>query len=299
MRPQLTQVADKQGGVFTRAQALVAYSRSEIETLLSSGRWIRVFRGVFREAESVHTPLADLEAARLSMAVDAVVACRDTAARLHRFAVLDDPTVHVLCSASRMSRKSGLIVHRDRVTRADLCRVRGAWCTTPARTVIDLARTYNRLDALAILDLALRTGVPREHLAAELPGHAGKRGYRQAAELLAYANPKAESPMESRTRMRCIDAGLPHPRPQVEIHDNGVEHRVDLGFEEWLIGLEYDSIDWHTGELAASRDNPRHNWLVDRGWEMFYVGPRAVYREPDRFTDQIRRAIARRRSSSA
>ena len=288
VRPNLRQLAASQSGAFTWQQALTEYTRTEIDTLLRNGVWVRVFRGVFREATTSARPALSLEAARLSMGVAAVTACRDTAAQLFGFAVLDDPAVHVLGDGPR--RTAGLIVHRDAITPEDVVRFRGMETTHAARTAIDLARTYGRLDALAVLDLALRRGITRAQLEAELVRHAGKRGFRQAAELLGYANAKAESPMESRTRMRCIDAGLPHPEPQVIINHHGVERRVDLGWERWKIGLEYDSNLWHTGQHAA-RDNPRHNWLTSSGWTMYYVGPRDVYQYHEQFTDLIGEAI--------
>jgi very-short-patch-repair endonuclease len=290
VRPNLRQLAAKQSGAFTWQQALVEYTRTEIDTLVRNGVWVRTFRGVFREATTPRRPALSLEAARLSMGVAAVTACRDTAAQLFGFAVLDDPAVHVLATGPRRTRSEGLVVHRDVVSPEDLVTVRGVATTHAARTAIDLARTYDRLDALAVLDLALRRGVTRARLEAELERHAGKRGFRQAAELLGYASAKAESPMESRTRMRCIDAGLPHPEPQVVINHNGVEKRVDLGWERWKIGLEYESDLWHKGQHAA-RDNPRHNWLTTSGWTMYYVGPRDVYQNPERFTDLIGEAI--------
>ena len=221
MRPNLAEVAAEQHGVFTWQQALTAYTRTEIHTRLRRGDWTRVFRGVFREASTPRTALLLLDAARLSTGARSVAACRDTAAQLHGFAVIDDPNVHVLASDARMTRRSGLIVHRDQVSDGDLVVVRGALGTHAARTAIDLARTYNRLDALAVLDLALRRGTTREQLLVELEHHTGKRGVRQAKELVQYASPLAESPMESRTRMRCIDAGLPHPEPQVLVSANG------------------------------------------------------------------------------
>lgn len=260
---------------------------------------MRVFRGVFSEASTPRTTLLLLDSARLSTGAQSVAACRDTAAQLHGFAVIDDPNVHILASDARMTRSSGLVVHRDQVSEGELVVVRGALGTHAARTAIDLARAYNRLDALAVLDLALRRGTTLEQLLVELDHHTGKRGVRQAKELVLYASPLAESPMESRTRMRCIDAGLPHPEPQVLVSADGTVRRPDLGWKKWKIGLDYESLEWHTGANAASRDNPRHNWLTNLGWLMFYVGPSQVYRCPESFTDPIRRAIAHRKQASA
>lgn len=291
MRPNLQLLADKQSGVFTRQQALCEYTEAEIRTLLTRGLWERVFQGVFREASTPRTPALAVEAARLSTGSCAVAACRQTAAAFHGISVVKDPTTHILSASPRTTRASGLVVHRDSVTDDDLVEVNGVWTTNAARTAIDLGRTCNRLDALAVLDLALRRGSTREELAVELGRHRGKRGVRQATELLDYASGKSESPMESRTRMRCIDGGLPHPEPQLIVSAGGVDRRLDLGWEKWKIGLEYDSREWHAGVDAAMRDNPRHNWLIDQGWLIFYATASQVYRHPELFLGPIRRAI--------
>lgn len=307
VRPNLQQFRNRQHGVFTVQQALSEYTRAEIRTLLARGDWTRVFQGVFRESSTPIAPPLSVEAARLSMGATEVAACYETAAALHTFPVVDDPATHVVTADARMTRRSGLVVHRDAFEATDLCRIDGSLATNAARTAIDLARTSDRLDAIATLDLAWRRnvltrgrqGANIDELKAELDRQAGRRGIRQATELLGLANWKAESPMESRTRLQCIDGGLPHPEPQVILWQNGIERRIDLGWPEWKIGLEYESGLWHTGGQAASRDNPRHNWLMDEGWLMFYAVAPQVYFRPYEFVDPIRRAIDERRRASA
>ena len=279
--------------VFTWHQARAEYTSAQIQTLVRRGEWVRVFRGVYRAADTPLSTVLSLTAAQLSMGTDYAIACRHTAAQLHGLAVLDDSTVHVLASEPRMTRTPGLIVHRDRIGPRDIVATQGVWTTSATRTALDLARTYPRMDALAVLDLARRRGIGQLELEAELQRHSGKRGCRQAAELVPLADPRAESPMESRTRLRCIDADLPLPTPQVVVRFRGVERRLDLAWPQWRIGLEYDSTQWHTGIDAATRDNPRHNWLAEQGWQMFYATAAQVFRAPEQFTEPIRRAIQR------
>lgn len=285
--------------VFTWQQARAEYTHAQIQTFVRRGEWVRVFRGVYRAAATPMSPVLALTAAQLSMDTDYAVACRHTAAQLHGIAVLEDPLVHVLASEPRTTRTPGLIVHRDRIGPHDIVATQGVWTTSATRTALDLARTYARMDALAVLDLARRRGFSQCDLESELLRHKGKRGCRQAAELVPLADPRAESPMESRTRLRCIDAELPAPTPQVVVRFRGVERRLDLAWPQWRIGLDYDSTQWHTGIDAATRDNPRHNWLADQGWQMFYATSAQVYRGPEQFTEPIRRAITRAQRASA
>ncbi len=36
--------------------------------------------------------------------------------------------------------------------------------------------------------------------------------------------------MESRSRLRCLDGGLPAPEPQIEVRASGHRYRLDLGW---------------------------------------------------------------------
>ena len=292
MRSTLAAVAAQQFGAFTTKQARECYSPKEIRVLVSRGEWVRVHRGVFRDAVTTETAAFRTVAAQLRLGCT-VVACHDTAAQLLGFDILEETVTHVITARKFSTAIDGMVVHRTSIASGDWVRTGGLWTTSPARTAIDLARAYDRMDALALLDAALRHGVTREALAAELGRHVGKRGFRQAKELFGYATGKAESPMESRTLMQCIDAGLPIPEQQIYVPIPFRTNRwLDLGWRKWKIGLDYDSTDWHTGEAAASRDNPRHNWLTRHDWTMYYATPQMVFNSPEDFTGPILDHIA-------
>ncbi|WP_433727641.1 hypothetical protein ACQP0C_36680 [Nocardia sp. CA-129566] len=185
MRPGLEEVRDKQFGVFTSWQVLCEYTRAELRALLDHGEWVRVFRGVFREATTAPSAQLRVEAARLSMGVPTLAAAYNTAAELHGFAVQHNHPTHVL--AQQDSRIGRLIVHRDHVDKDELELIQGTVTTNAVRTAIDVARTASRPDALATLNAALRRGVPRAALTLELQRHHRRRGHTQAAELLELA----------------------------------------------------------------------------------------------------------------
>ncbi|MEU7765373.1 type IV toxin-antitoxin system AbiEi family antitoxin domain-containing protein [Nocardia sp. NPDC049190] len=291
MRLGLEQVRSEQFGVFTVRQVLREYTRAELRARVDRGEWVRVFHGVYRAATTSPSPELRVEAARLSMGLTVLAAAYNTAAELHGFSVLADQPTDVL--GIQATRSHRLVVHRDRVDPAELELVRGTMTTRPARTAVDVARTLTRMDALATLDAALRAGVSSAALTTELDKQAGRRGRRQAGQLIGLADARAESPMESRTRLRCIDAGLPPPEPQIPIQTRNGLRRIDLGWRRWRVGLEYDSAEWHSGQAATQRDNPRHNWLTAEGWTIYYATATDVYHHPHHFTAPIHRAIAR------
>ncbi|MGO4616301.1 hypothetical protein AB4305_18680 [Nocardia sp. 2YAB30] len=291
MRVGLDQVRSKQFGVFTARQALREYTRAELRARLDRGEWVRVFHSVYRESATPLSPALRVEAARLSIGTTSLAAAYNTAAELHGFSVLANQPTDVL--GVQASRSHRLVVHRDRVDPQELQLVHGTATTNAVRTAVDVARTLTRMDALATLDAALRMGLSFPALTVELEKHTGRRGRRQAAQLIALADGRAESPMESRTRLCCIDAGLPPPEPQVVVPTRNGLRRIDLGWRRWRIGLEYDSAARHSREAAALRDNPCHDWLSTEGWTIYHATAADVYHHPHHFTAPIRRAIDR------
>ncbi|WP_433523103.1 hypothetical protein ACQPZ2_39840 [Nocardia pseudovaccinii] len=199
MRPGLEEVRDKQFGVFTSWQVLCEYTRAEMRTLLDRGEWVRVFRGVFREATTPPSARLRVEAARLSMGVPTLTAAYHTAAELHGFPIPHSQPTHVL--GIQDSRSCRLIVHRDHVDQAELELIHGIVATNPTRTAIDVARTAPRPEALATLEAALRLGISRTALTTELQRHHRRRGYTQAAELIPLAASHLKSPFA--TRLHC------------------------------------------------------------------------------------------------
>ena len=79
--------------------------------------------------------------------------------------------------------------------------------------------------------------------------------YRRA---IANADPKAESPMETRLRLLLVLAGLPTPLSQVSIRNakGDFAGRVDLYYPDHHLGIEYDGGP-HKDQLAE--DNRRQN----------------------------------------
>lgn len=296
MRPRLEGLRDRQFGVFTTSQVQIEYTRAELRARLHRGDWVQVFHGVYREATARPGPELRIEAARLSMGLPVLIAAYDTAAELHGFSMAESSATHVL--GVQLSRSKHLVVHRDRLDPAQVTIVNGVSTTTAARTAIDMARTLDRMEALATLDTSIRLGLSFDELEQEITRHHRRRGFRQAAELIELVDGRAESPMESCTRLRCIDAGLPHPQPQLAVPTPDGERRLDLGWPQYRIGLEYDSVAWHSGLHAAARDNARHNHLATQGWTIFYATALDVLQQPQLFTDPIRQAINQRRRES-
>ena len=275
---------------------MLCYTRAELRARVRSGRWILVFTGSYRLAESEPTARLCLAAAALSIGRP-VAACLQTAAELHGFGVLDDPVTHVTVDpGAPCVHRDGLWPHQLLLGPTDLTLLWcGACATTADRTAIDLSRTLSPLDALPVLDAALETGkCTPESLLTELARHVGMPGVRQARLLVPLARAGPDSPQESRMRLHCHDAGLPEPTVQLPVLDaRGRAHRwLDLGWEVAKVGLEYDGEEAH-GDDRRHADRKRHNILGDDDWAMFYATDQDI-RAPGTLMAQLDRAITRR-----
>ena len=74
----------------------------------------------------------------------------------------------------------------------------------------------------------------------------------------------AESPQETRVRLLLVGAGLPKPETQIEFRDLHI--RVDMGWREWKVAVEYDGAQHWTDGRQRSWDIERIALLEAAGW---------------------------------
>ncbi|HEY7052489.1 MAG TPA: type IV toxin-antitoxin system AbiEi family antitoxin domain-containing protein [Mycobacterium sp.] len=294
MNDVLDQLFLEQGGVATTGQILKVITRYRLDALVKTGVLERIWAGIYCVGE----PSDELRLRGLDFSCGAVVpACLATAAAIHGFDVQGDPNLHVLNPPGHQLRNAdGLVIHRR--DGAPLQLVDGRRVTTPAWTAVEVARGLRRPRALATLDAALRSGTcSRAEMWHAAIAQAGRRGIVAVRELLPLADGRAESPMESEARLAMVDGGLPMPELQYEITDgNGELRRVDFAWPEQRVAVEYDGLDWHSGEDAMRKDRRRAAALMDVGWVVIAIVFEDVrYRAWDfvsRIDAQLRRAHA-------
>jgi very-short-patch-repair endonuclease len=230
------------GKAFTSRQARAAgMSRRQLTGLVAVGRVRRMLHDVYVDATVPDTVELRCEGVALVLPPAAVV-CRRTAAWLFGFdAYAPD------------QRDECLVVE----------------CVVPAR----LARV--RRDGVRGDDFCHRglTTVPQLSACAER--FAGGRNIAIARRLIRWAEPLTESPGESWLRLRILDAGFPRPDAQVRILDASgrLVYRLDLGYRELRLGLEYDGQEFHDSAEDREHDARRRQRL-DRefGWETHGFG---------------------------
>ena len=189
-----------------------------------------------------------------------------TAAWLHGIDVDPcDPIEALTPPDSGVTARSGIRLRRSVLYEGDVTNVRGLPATSMIRTLADVSKQMSLTEAVVIVDAALHS---RRVRLEELRSWAGsdnhRQGIRKFRSVIKLAEPRAESPMESRLRMLLILAGLPRPAAQVSIYDRNGRFvgRPDLYYEKEQLGIEYDGAS-HRASLAE--DNRRQNLLLSAG----------------------------------
>ncbi|MBI4944416.1 MAG: hypothetical protein HY830_27050 [Actinobacteria bacterium] len=185
----------------------------------------------------------------------------------------------------------------------------GLLVTSPVRTVTDCLRVLRPPDALAVTDAAARRLVPAAVLVAAVDGLAGWPGVVQARRLVALADGRRESPLESWSAVAFDDLDVPQPLWQADISDR--EGAVGRGDSWWSCGVvgesdgkaKYRLRAEERGGADAARlaqvlheERERERRLRAAGLTVVRWGPRDVLspRAADVFAAHLRRKLAER-----
>lgn len=270
-------VAATQDGVVTLTQALSAGLRKhEVESLCRGGRWRRLALGTYlidAEFFDVVPRRARIRAAVTSLGPRAM-AVLDTAAELHGMAGLraaEEIHVSVPVDDPRGQRRRdpAIVVHQLTVPPTGLGAVSGIPATTPVRTVADVILRVDRFSAVSVLDSALHQELLSLGDIAAIPALIrGRRGALAARRHLVEADARAQSPLETRVRLRCADGKVAPDTLQHEVRDEG-GFLLGIGDLAWLrarlIG-EADGKGPHSLPDAVYEDRRRQNRIANAGW---------------------------------
>lgn len=147
------------------------------------------------------------------------------------------------------------------------CALDGVEVTTVARTLVDLARTLADRDGLIRIDGAMHAcRVTREQLAEVLAGCAGWPGVRKARELVGFADPLCESPLESLARLLFHRGGLPPPETQVPLLlPYGQIARPDFLWRKQRTVVEADGMGKYVSCAVLAQEKTRQEQLEELG----------------------------------
>jgi hypothetical protein len=199
---------------------------------------------------------------------------------------------------SERKRPPPLIITRNETLLAgEIVTVNGVPVTSPCRTAFDLGRRPGLQTAVIRIDaLARATGVTVDDVQALVDVHHGARGVKQLHRVLSLVDAGAESPQETRTRLLVMAAGLPPPDTQIEVlNDWGrVLARIDMGWPEVKVGIEYDGSQHWTDSRIRTNDIDRTAELQRRGWILIRVSAELLRYRPDVVISRVRDALRER-----
>jgi very-short-patch-repair endonuclease len=264
MRPKsakdlaLAAMADSRHGVVTRALLLNAgFSSEDVARLVKARRLHRLHQGVYAVGHQVLTTEGRWMAAAL--AVGGALS-HTTAAAAWDLRRTSSPLIHVTVPGDPgRKRRKGMKVHRSTtLTDAEISVWRGIPITTPARTIIDLARTLKGRALEHVIDLADQRGL------VDFDQLRTARSASLQAVLSRYRPAPTRSELEERFLTLCDDHGI--KRPETNTRIEGFE--VDFVWRDRRLIVEVDGYAYHRSPEAFETDRERDVTLTVAGWRV-------------------------------
>lgn len=260
---------------------------------LEGSSWRRLGPEVYAWAGLGDSPAITLAGAALRLPRGAVFS-GSTAAWLHDLGTQPCDPIEVNVPANGgISTRAGICVHRASLSKKEITSRRGLPTTTIERTLADLCLNLDLTEVVVVADTALHrklTSIKNLNAIAEhFAGHPGVTTFRQ---VIGHAEPAAESPMETRLRMRLVLGGLARPVAQQSLYDKWGRFlgRPDLYYPDCKLGIEYDG---GTHRESLVDDNRRQNRLLAEGVRLLRFTASDIYSRSDAMVEEVRIMLER------
>ncbi|HZQ33083.1 MAG TPA: DUF559 domain-containing protein [Mycobacterium sp.] len=251
--------------------------------------YVKVYRNVYVRNGVPLSAVDRARAAWLWSGREAVLVGHSAAALLGSKWVSDDAPVEI--GRFRHPAARGILVHSGIIRDDELRHIGPITCTTPARTAYDLGRRLPHDASIIHVDALLNaTGCTVDEVGEIAARYTGARGIRRLRSALALADAGAESPPETRLRLLLVRSGLPRPVTQVKVG----RRRVDIGYPEFMVGVEYDGEQHWTDPDRYAEDIERLEYLAAQGWIIVRVSARQSRYDPDGIVERVLRALRSR-----
>ncbi len=296
-------------GVMTTAElAAAGVSRGQLRRLVRRGAWRRLAHGVFAPAEAVAAEAgdpADKHAVRVAaaLAVSALdaVASHHSAAAIHALELLGRRSGETVAltrppgTAGCRTGGPGICLHIAALPAGHVISRRGLPVTSVARTVVDLARASSFRAGVVAADSALRgRQTSKADLDLCITACAGWPGIQNARRVIAFADGRAESVLESISRVAFADLGLPPPDLQAWVGDKDeIIGRADFLWRTYRTVGEADGALKYADPARAMAQLERDAMLRAAGFEVVHFTWRDITRTPDQVAASIKTAFRR------
>jgi len=185
-----------------------------------------------------------------------------------------------------------VVVHHAGLPPGHVVDAGGLPSTSAARTVVDLARSSPFRAGVVTADAALRRrSCTAADLAAAVAACAGWPGVRRARDVMAFADPRSASPLESISRVAFADFGLPRPRLQAQLASLDV---VDFLWPDYGVVGEADGMGKYTSPHVLRAEKLREERLSVDGYSVVRWTWEEVFRRPDAVAWRVLGVLKRR-----
>lgn len=290
------EVCATQAGVVSRAQVRAAGITDDVVgARIRSGRWTRVYPGVYATFSGPLPPAARQWAALLRAGEGAMLS-HHTAAEVA--GLVDRPVarIHVTVPAARrVARIPGVVVHRSRRAGGVRHPAKQPPQTRVEETVLDLAHVAATLDEAMewIARACGRRLTTPERLVQALAGRTSMRWRRELTAAIQDVRAGCHSLLELRYLHRVERRhGLPAGARQQERRRPGGRWYDDVRYEAYGTVVELDGRAAHPDE-ARWRDMRRDNAGVAAGLCVLRYGTAAVSRRPCEVAGQVAMVLLR------
>jgi Transcriptional regulator, AbiEi antitoxin/Protein of unknown function (DUF559) len=297
----IARLADRQHGVVALAQLLaLGLTASAVRNRVQAGRLHPVHRGVYAVGRARLTREGHWMAAALAYGPSAVLSHRSAAA-LWGLRPDNRPVSEITVPVPSIRSRRGILAHTSITLRdADVTSRDGIPCTTPARTLLDLAEVVERRPLERAIEQAEILRLFDLRALEEVLGRApGRRGAGLLRDLLAeqrdehVASP--ETHFEELYLALCRRASLSRPEAGAEFtFPDGTPARADFCWRRERVVVELDSWAFHRTRAAFERDRRRDQQFGLLGYEVKRFTWRQVEREPGHVVAVTRAALAAR-----
>ncbi|MEV6556319.1 DUF559 domain-containing protein [Nocardia sp. NPDC051756] len=219
-----------------------------------------------------------------------------SAAAMHGTRWLDDKPAEI-CLPHRARPAAHVRTYRDVIPADQVCGIDGFRCTDPVRTAFDLGRHLAFDEAVEVIDaLCNATRLTPTEIEQFTERQHRARGCADLLALLPYVDGGAESIPETRTRLLLRHAGLPAPETQIRVTapDGFIVARLDMGWREWQVGVEYDGAHHWTDHHQRTHDIDRTAALEALGWTLIRVSATLLSSHPYKIIARVRYALRTR-----
>jgi hypothetical protein len=288
--------------------AAAGVSRGQLRRLVHRGALLRLARGVFAPADLVAAEAGSPPgehalrvAVALAVSSPGAVASHHSAALIHALELLGrkpGETVALTRSPGTVGCRTGgpgVRIHIAALPAAHVVTRRGLPVTSVGRTVVDLARASSFVAGVVAADSALRSGqASKADLDLCITECAGWPGIQNARRVVAFADGRAESVLESISRVVFEELGLPPPDLQAWVGDeNEIIGRADFLWRAYRTVGEADGAVKYADPARAMAQLKRDARLRAAGFEVVHFTWRDITRTPDQVAATIKTAFQR------